>query len=265
MIKRFLICFFFLGNTLNMYPQKPDTAAKDSVKRSENAADSVQRVLEDAAFTTIPTDTILLIHSIFLEQDTINRWKKKKEFAYIKNLDSLLKAQQEKENKSAQSAFAPPNVSFLDKLLRTSFFKNLFWLLAIFFVAIIIYQLLKNKVLFKRIAVRKTAEEISLQETLLPADDYEELVHQSCRLGDYRMAVRYLFLKTLQQLSRQNLVEWAKEKTNTSYLVELPQQWRNDFKKLVYHYEYVWYGNFAVSKEQFETVQKQYTSFLQKI
>lgn len=265
MIKRFLICFFFLSSMLDMYPQKRDTVVKDTLKWSEDASDSVQRVLEDETFTSIPTDTILLIHSIFLEQDTINRWKKKKEFAYIKNLDSLLKAQQEKENKSAQSTFTPPNVSFLDRLLRTSFFKNLFWLLAIFFVAIIIYQLVKNKAMFKRIDVRKTAEEISLQETLLPADDYEKLIHQSCRLGDYRMAVRYLFLNTLQQLSRQNLVEWAKEKTNTGYLVEMPHQWRNDFKKLMYHYEYVWYGNFAISKEQFETVQKQYTSFLQKI
>ncbi len=220
---------------------------------------------EQAATDELPTDTILLIHPILIVPDTIAQWKKKKEFAYIKNLDSLLKTLQDKEQNTAAIQATRQRNSFMDHLLNAPALKLFFWLLALFFIGVILYQLLKNKAIFKRTSNNNGATAIAEVDDEFRQTDYDKLVNQYCKLGDYRMAVRYLFLKTLQQLNDNNLVIFAPEKTNSRYVQELPQKWRNDFSKLILHYEYVWYGNFTVSREQYETVQRRYSAFLQKI
>lgn len=269
MIKRFFIFFLLWIACVNMQAQTSSAADADSAKMIEPSVDSVQQEVYDdeaaAEADASPTDTILLIHPILIEPDTIAQWKKKKEFGYIKNLDSLLKAMQDKEKNASAIQVNKPRNSFMDNLLNAHALKLFFWLLALFFIGVILYHLLKNKAIFKRVSNTGSAAEIAEDENELRQTDYDKLVNQSCKLGDYRMAVRYLFLKTLQQLNENNHLVFAPEKTNSRYVQELPQHWRNDFSKLILHYEYVWYGNFAVSKEQYETVQQRYSAFLQKI
>ena len=267
MIKRFLIFFLLEIACVNLQAQTSSAAAADSAKLIVQSADSLQQEVNDdeAAAEVFPTDTFLFIHPILIAPDTIALWKKKTAFAYIKNLDSLLKAFQDKEKNAAAIQSTGPRNSFMDNLLNAPALKLFFWLLAVIFIGVIVYHLLKNKVFFQMTSSSSNAAEIAEDENELRQTDYDKLINQSCKAADYRLAVRYLFLKTLQQLNYKNLVIFAPEKTNSRYVQELPQQWRNDFSKLIIHYEYVWYGNFAVSKEQYETVQQRYSAFLQKI
>jgi hypothetical protein len=211
------------------------------------------------------TDTILNIRAIGLSPDTILQWKNKKEFNYIKNLDSLLKAYQAKEDATQPGnvSFSPP--SFLDDIFNGSVLKMILWMLAAFFVLLIIYQLIKNKGFFKRVVTKGVEEETAEPEADILAQNFDLLIQQSCKLCDYRMATRYQFLKTLQLLRDHNQVDYSADKTNSRYVQELPQHWRNDFARLILSYEYVWYGNYTLTHQQYESLQQQYSSFRKKI
>lgn len=79
------------------------------------------------------------------------------------------------------------------------------------------------------------------------------------------MAVRYLFLKTLRQLSDRGHLQQSADKTNFQYVQEIPADKRNDFASLVLNYEYVWYGHLNIVREQYDQLEKKYTSFYNKI
>jgi hypothetical protein len=91
------------------------------------------------------------------------------------------------------------------------------------------------------------------------------LIQQSYKLGDYRVAVKYLFLKTLHQLAGRSFIEYAVDKTNYQYLREISPDKRNEFSKLVLNYEYIWYGNVNIGRELYDNLEKDFTAFQHKI
>ena len=67
------------------------------------------------------------------------------------------------------------------------------------------------------------------------------------------MAIRYQFLLTLQKLSKNDRIEWHFDKTNSDYLTEITEpQLKNKFKKVVYLYDYIWYGEQEIAKDKYE-------------
>ncbi len=263
MVKRFFIIFISLLSFLAAQAQQDSSPQGGIVQVDPVLPDESEPGM--GAIGILPLDTMLVARPVYIEPDTIQEWKNKKEFKYIKNLDSLLKALQAKENEKSATREEPPKRSFVNEFLDAPFLKTLFILLALFFVAVILNHLLKNQGIFKRVTVSSPAKEVETEEDELLENDYEKLVHQAYKLADYRMAVRYLFLKTLQDLRDRNHIEYTREKTNSRYARELPPEMRNDFSRLTLAYEYVWYGNFSVSKEQFDTIQKQFSAFFNKI
>lgn len=236
---------------------------EDSVFKTETPADTLNQIIDDKGQEVLLTDTILTIRAINLSEDTIRQWKNKKEFGYIKNLDSLLKIPD--ENESRPGNFRIPSTSLLDRIFSGTLFKLILWMLAAFFVLAVVYQFFKNRGIFKRQFTKGVAEEdVSVEDDKLEKD-YDKLLHQNHKLGDYRMALRYQFLKTLQLLRHHNHIEYAADKTNSQYMRELPVHWQNDFAKLILNYEYVWYGNFVINKEQYEPIQELYIAFQKKI
>lgn len=95
--------------------------------------------------------------------------------------------------------------------------------------------------------------------------DYDKLIHQSCKLGDYRMAVRYLYLKNLAALADQELLTLSADKTNYQYVQEIEAGLKNEFASLVLIYEYTWYGNFSPAQETYTGIEKKYIDFYKKI
>jgi Domain of unknown function (DUF4129) len=95
--------------------------------------------------------------------------------------------------------------------------------------------------------------------------NFENLQSKAYDAGDMRMAMRYLFLKTLQKLNDRELIRFAVDKTNTAYARELPQAKRNEFASLALYYEYIWYGNIAVQKETFDGIENKFNEFLNRI
>ena len=128
----------------------------------------------------------------------------------------------------------------------------------------IVYRLFINNGLFRR---DSTSAEISVLDDSMNnvhSHDYAALFDHSVSQGNYRMAVRCLFLVSLDKLAEKGLLTRSAEKTNFNYLRELPENRQKEFSTLILHYEYVWYGNISISKQQFDYINDLFTRFNQK-
>jgi hypothetical protein len=92
--------------------------------------------------------------------------------------------------------------------------------------------------------------------------NFPESIAQFENNGEYRSAIRYQFLYILKKLSDRKIIVWNPEKTNKDYVAELKEQHlKNEFSKLSYIFDYVWYGEFGIDKEDYSRFKQQYQSF----
>ncbi len=223
------------------------------------AEDTVLAKQDDPVEVSILSDTALVVNAVSISKDSIDAIRNSKKFAYAKNLDSLLKNWQKKS--SNLKVNQNKSVSATDRFFNSYFLKILLWCIALLAVGYILYHLFLSKGVFSRKKSSQKVTPVETQETTLEKSDYDALIRQAYHLEDYRMATRYLFLKTLQQLSQRSFIHFAADKTNSSYMKEMPSDKRNDFAKLVLNYEYVWYGHLAIDKNTFDNIEKTFTQF----
>ena len=96
--------------------------------------------------------------------------------------------------------------------------------------------------------------------------DYEKLLQQALANKEYRLATRYYYITALKNLSHKNHIEYHKDKTNVEYQFEIKDKAiRSKFSYLSYVYNYIWYGEFPIDKNQFLLVEKKYQSFIKTI
>lgn len=97
---------------------------------------------------------------------------------------------------------------------------------------------------------------ISDDEEIIKTQDIQALIDQALKEKNYRLAIRYYYLLTLQQLSSKGLIDWQVQKTNHEYLYEIKNSdLREQFDTLTDLYDYIWYGNFEVDHSAFAKAQ----------
>ena len=104
----------------------------------------------------------------------------------------------------------------------------------------------------------------------IPYDIEEENIHHidfnkeisiALECGDYRLAIRLLYLQTLRLLSDNNLIEWQIHKTPTEYLYEIKnREMRPLFRELTNRFLQVRYGNYSASSELYDIMHEVQTS-----
>lgn len=92
--------------------------------------------------------------------------------------------------------------------------------------------------------------------------DFEKLIRDALANGDYRKALRLLYLECLKVLSVKGWIVWKPNKTNTDYKNELKETLvATYFEKLSETYEYVWYGQFPLDSNQYQSFSAIYQEF----
>ncbi len=251
-----LFCgLFFCASTINA--QVTDTvqiAAPDAEVDSVN--DAVESVEEPEII-----DTTLLVNNWMYPADSIKKIKRQKEFAYINNLDSLLKARQDAYLKN-QKEIKPPGVAAANIF---TFFSILLWGIAIFAVVFIVYRLfLSERGLF---ASPTRNKKLNVEEEIVIDEEYlEQQLKDAIRKNNYRLAIRYLYLQTLSKMADKGWLQLSPDKTNYQYVQELNKsKFKNDFARITLHYEYAWYGDFKIGEEIFNPVQDAFEQFHLKL
>lgn len=257
-----IVIFFstFCCFTETVFAQKNEKILSDTVPSASGSAD-----YSGNDIGAILTDTTLYIREIEIASDSILAWKKSPRYAYVAKLDSLLKLK-EKEKLDIPAARNKESGSAFQKLLDSAIFQTILWALAIVIVLLIIYKLFTNKGVFQKTSADSNTNVIGDKEsTSVISYDHDALIQQSYKLQDYRMAVRYLFLKTLFQLEKGGHIVSSADKTNYQYLQEIKPELKREFAALVLQFEYIWYGKLPIAREQFDEVEKGFTQFNSKI
>lgn len=136
--------------------------------------------------------------------------------------------------------------------------------IAVLILLLVIYLIVKailNKEgswIFGRSRKKITANDVTVEDLMVM--DFDKLVGETKKTGDYRLAVRYYYLWLLKKLSAREIIDWNFEKTNSDYLYEIKdERLKTDFEYLSYLYDYSWYGEFPLDEAAFNKAEKAFT------
>lgn len=79
--------------------------------------------------------------------------------------------------------------------------------------------------------------------------DYNKLIAESREAGDYKLAIRYLFLKCLNELHQSEQIKITSWKAPLDYVHELPIAKQEPFTALVNLFEVTWYGDYQADEQ----------------
>ena len=264
LIKLFISISFVGLFSLNCFAQNKDEYLYvDTASESGNNSVLTQDAVPTQQ-TAIPADYNLFTNQLNINTDTVKSLQQSKQFAYAKNLDSLLSKMQDEQavkvdNKETESWFS--------RLLNSELIRTFFWTCAIFFVLFIIYRLFFAEVFLQR-HTRKTAVQVVKDETehISPTADYDNKIRNAIMQNNYRAAVRYLYLQSIQKLAVNNIVAYSADKTNYQYVRELAgKNYQQQFASLTHDYEYIWYGECTIDETVFNKIQQNFLIFNSRI
>ncbi|WP_029904404.1 hypothetical protein [Prevotella sp. 10(H)] len=96
--------------------------------------------------------------------------------------------------------------------------------------------------------------------------DFDSLIAAAMKNKDYRLVVRFLYLKNLKLLSDKEIIEWKANKTNYSYQYEIENSnIRSGFLETTLLFDYIWYGEFIPSESNFPAIYGKMDSFSKMI
>ena len=107
---------------------------------------------------------------------------------------------------------------------------------------------------------------LSYEEDFIEQINLDELISNALSQKDYRLAIRYMYLKSLKTLSAHNLISWHYEKTNIDYYNELESTLiQKSFRSVSYLYEHIWYGEFSLNESDYTSASKEFDSLYKAI
>lgn len=147
-------------------------------------------------------------------------------------------------------------------LARSAFLKIIFYIVVAVLVIFIVYKVVVANNFF---VPSKRRRKRSGAEAGAEADEWENLdakVDEAIIAGNYRGAVRYMYLKTLKFLSENDLITLHSKSTNQEYVQQMYKHSDGvQFRQLTRIYEYVWYGEFIPTETQFEKIRTNFNHF----
>lgn len=103
-------------------------------------------------------------------------------------------------------------------------------------------------------------------EEELDQNKIDDKIRNAIQLGNYREAVRYYYLKTLYILGDKGWIQLHAQSTNYEYVLQMNKHsLAGKFNYLTNAFEFVWYGEFNLSENQFALVQNAFQNFYNNV
>ena len=99
------------------------------------------------------------------------------------------------------------------------------------------------------------------------SSDLADAALAAAKAGDFRGAVRKLYISLLYELSERNLIELEPNTTNHEYLAKISrfQPLVAPMRYLTDRFDYFWYGMFPSSAEDFSSFQARYNEAMERV
>ena len=179
----------------------------------------------------------------------IRGWKNSHDFDYANDPSMWKEDEPEQEN-------------LLERFFNSDAFRYFIYILLGSALLFALYKIIaeNNLRFFYKKPVRVAAA--PLTEAELPEEDLDQLLKKALEEKEYRMATRYLYLRTLRQLDAKELIRWHSQATDEEYVRQMNSQPQGDrFRWLTSAYERVWYGKFLLDDQQFSRLLQYFQDF----
>lgn len=243
---------------------------------------NISKILSINKFTLLCSILLLSFHASYatiefpISKPEVDSLKKSEEKLWY--VDGPIKKQVEKKPKQeSKQTQAPPNFENLGKVISAIgfIFQILVWVIlgaAILGAIYVIFNNLKG-FKFKPNATLKVTNEKIIEEPDVKDIvniDFSTQIEKCIQEKNYRLATRYYYLWIMKNLNEANLIAFNIDKTNQDYVQELRKKTTFGKEKLTHfmqctnYYEYLWFGNFAVSESNFAQIENTFKAFINK-
>ena len=215
-----------------------DTVVYDMEEESDTSYATASRVSDTVIYRSTPDSTIL-------------RLQQMKEFAYANDPEYWKKKEVPKPKK--RSSRATP---LLDTALEYLFFG--------IFIVVLVYVLFRllsdSKILlFKRKSRHIQTAEL---EQVINEKDLSNLITEAEQQEQYRLAARYRYMQLLEELNTRHIIRTHSELTNWDYIRQMgTHPLAAEFRYLTLAFDYVWYGEFELAKDQYAQLKNRFETF----
>lgn len=144
-------------------------------------------------------------------------------------------------------------------------FAKLLIIAALGAASIFIFRTLRQMKPRKKRARKRTVLGEEIEAGTTPRD-LADAAMASARAGDFRTAIRKLYISLLYELAERNMIELEESATNREYLARLSQfnSLTAPIGYLTDRFDYCWYGMTASSEEEFSTCLARYKEAMER-
>lgn len=146
--------------------------------------------------------------------------------------------------------------------------KILMWLLLAALIIWILVAVFKNQGIYFFARGRgkiETPVMDELSDDFVP-ESWEDVIAKAEANQDYRLAIRHAYRHIVHQMQDKNILKLNNAQSNHQYLNALRDTaYFDDFKTLLKHYEYVWYGHYELGATSYQSVKVFYEQLKAKL
>lgn len=185
------------------------------------------------------------------------------EFQYRKEAEEIKKTEQNTES-NWLAKFFKGLIEVLSLFLLSGIGKIILWLIVAAILCWLIFLVFKRRGihLFTRSGKKIKRPVAAADETgddFIP-ESWASVIQQAEANGNYRLAVRHSFRHIVHLMQVERIIPAERSLSNHQILSLLRQSnYYTDFRKLLRHYEYVWYGDFEVQEPGYKHIKSIYT------
>jgi hypothetical protein len=214
----------------------------DSPSSDESADDNIDQPIADSS-SLLPG----VIREVPAKK--VSRYKNDPEYAYANDPEYWRK------EKPADGGF----------LFRILFSRELRWILLTVFGGLIlfgIYRMAKENqfglLIGKRNQNNSEGEKTTHEEVM----DYDDAIRKSQAEGNYRMAIRYMYLRMIRTMKERSGIAFKDSSTNAEIIRIMGNHPQSAaFRWLATAYEYIFYGGFAPNEELYGRLKNKFDAF----
>jgi hypothetical protein len=246
---RHLLLLCWLAIAVPLLVRSQDLPAEDTLV---NTAVGPQRDEQNGAATKVVADTPVLRS---VPDSVLQSLKKKKIFEYAN--DPGYWARGDDGNDEAGFWFR------VFRFLQQQWVRTTVYLIMIGILVFAVYRIVvaNRFYLFYTTASREKGTGNAEPNTAMDGD-YEGLIREAEGQRQYRLSVRWQYLKTLQLLNKKAIIHYKEDLTNWEYVSQAAgHPCINGFRELTRLYEYTWYGEAQLTGEQYEQVKTLFRDF----
>ena len=244
-------CTILLAQTGQRLPDSVSTAdtVSPEISNAQETRPPVSDSTTDTANETRPDTTVFRA----VPPAVVDAMKKDKDFAYA--------------NDPAFWTFKPvdhqPN--FLDRFLEwlgSQWGRYFVYLLLGSILLFALYKIIvENKLYLFYSSPRREKTDLQQPEDL-GEEKLDTKIKEAELSGDYRTSIRYHYLKLLLKAGEYGWIRFRAGGTDQEYILQMDRKpLGKSFRYLTNVYEYVWYGGFGLTPDQYQSLVAQFGQF----